>query len=65
MRAILCFLAATAVLHAEKLHIYTWADYVSPDVVKKFEKKHLCEVVIDTFDSNEGMYAKLKAGATG
>jgi spermidine/putrescine transport system substrate-binding protein len=34
-------------------------------VVKKFEKQHGCEVVIDTFDSNESMYAKLKAGATG
>jgi len=56
-------LAATAA--AETLHLYTWADYISPDVVKKFEKQHGCEVVIDTFDSNESMYAKLKAGATG
>lgn len=50
---------------AETLHLYTWADYISPDVVKKFEKQHGCQVVIDTFDSNESMYAKLKAGATG
>lgn len=50
---------------AETLHLYTWADYVSPDVVAKFEKRHHCEVVIDVFDSNESMYARLKAGATG
>lgn len=49
----------------EKLHVYTWADYVSPDVVTKFEEKHGCKVVIDTFDSNESMYAKVRAGAAG
>jgi spermidine/putrescine transport system substrate-binding protein len=47
------------------LHLYTWADYVSPDLVKTFEADHQCQVVIDTFDSNEAMYAKLKAGASG
>jgi len=50
---------------AETLHIYTWADYVSPEVVGKFEKQHGCKVVIDTFDSNESMFAKFKAGAAG
>jgi spermidine/putrescine transport system substrate-binding protein len=48
-----------------ELHIYTWTDYMSPDVIQKFEKQFNCTVVIDTFDSNESMYAKLKAGATG
>src|SRR5207237_1933 len=43
----------------------TWADYVSPEVVARFEEAQNCKVVIDTFDSNETMYAKLKAGATG
>ena len=47
------------------LHVYTWADYVKPELVQRFEKEHGCQVVIDTFDSNEAMYAKLKAGATG
>lgn len=47
------------------LHLYTWADYVKPELVRQFEKEHQCRVVVDTFDSNEAMYAKLKAGATG
>jgi spermidine/putrescine transport system substrate-binding protein len=47
------------------LNIYTWADYINPDIVARFEKEHGCRIVIDTFDSNESMYAKLKAGATG
>jgi len=48
-----------------ELHLYTWTDYVAPEVLQKFEKKFDCKVVVDTFDSNESMYAKLKAGATG
>lgn len=47
------------------LHLYTWADYIDPDLVKQFETENSCRVMIDTFDSNEAMYAKLKAGATG
>ena len=47
------------------LHIYTWSDYVKPELVTRFEQENGCRVVIDTFDSNEAMYAKLKAGATG
>ena len=50
---------------ARELHIYTWADYISPEVVSAFEAENNCKVVIDTFDSNESMYAKLKAGAAG
>jgi spermidine/putrescine transport system substrate-binding protein len=50
---------------AKILHVYTWADYVKPELVQRFEKEHGCRVVIDTFDSNESMYAKLKAGASG
>jgi spermidine/putrescine transport system substrate-binding protein len=59
-------LVTVASVSAEsRLHIYTWADYLNPDVVEAFEDKFECKVVIDTFDSNEAMYAKLKAGATG
>ena len=47
------------------LHIYTWSDYVKPELVQRFEQENNCRVVIDTYDSNESMYAKLRAGATG
>jgi spermidine/putrescine transport system substrate-binding protein len=47
------------------LHIYTWADYFKPDIIRRFEAARSCRVVIDTFDSNEVLYAKLKAGASG
>ena len=48
-----------------ELHIYTWSDYLSPDVIAGFENALGVKVVVDTFDSNEAMYAKLKAGGTG
>lgn len=47
------------------LHLYNWSDYIDPEVVSEFEAKFNCRVVTDTFDSNESMFAKLKAGATG
>jgi spermidine/putrescine transport system substrate-binding protein len=47
------------------LSVYTWADYIKPDLIRRFERENGCRVVIDTFESNEAMYAKLKAGATG
>jgi len=47
------------------LHVYTWADYIKPELIQRFEKEHNCRLVLDFFDSNEVMFAKLKAGAAG
>ena len=47
------------------LHLYNWADYIGPELIRRFEAEHRCRVVTDTFDSNEAMFAKLKAGASG
>ncbi len=62
--------AAAAILagcgkSSRSLHIYTWSDYIAPEVIAEFEKANDCKVVVDTFDSNETMYAKLKAGGSG
>ena len=57
-------LLATAAM-AEELHIYNWTDYTAPDLIKKFEEETGIDVVVDTYDSNETLLAKLKAGATG
>ena len=48
-----------------ELHIYTWSDYIAPDVIASFENALGVKVVVDTFDSNEAMFAKLKAGGSG
>ena len=47
------------------LSLYTWSDYIKPELIRRFEREHVCRVVLDTFESNEAMYAKLKAGAAG
>jgi spermidine/putrescine transport system substrate-binding protein len=48
-----------------ELHVFMWSDYIKPGIIKKFEKEHHCTVVVDTYDSNEAMYAKLKLGSAG
>jgi spermidine/putrescine transport system substrate-binding protein len=67
--ALLILAAAPLVAGCRKeppvLHVYTWADYIKPELIARFEAEQKCRVVVDTFDSNESMYAKLKAGATG
>lgn len=47
------------------LYVYTWSDYIAPELVTAFEKQYACTVKIDTFDTNEAMYAKLRAGGGG
>jgi len=47
------------------LTIFSWSDYLSEKAKASFETKHNCTIVIDTFDSNEAMLAKLEAGASG
>lgn len=47
------------------LHLYTWQDYLDPELVTAFEKANQCRIKIDTFDSNETMYAKIQAGSGG
>ncbi len=70
MKYILSLLAAALLLTScgekkPELHLYTWDDYLNPELITKFETEHNCRLVIDIFDSNEAMLAKLKAGATG
>jgi spermidine/putrescine transport system substrate-binding protein len=46
----------------EKLYIYNWTYYTPDSVLRKFEKEFNCQIVYDTFASNEEFYAKLIAG---
>jgi len=47
------------------LRIYTWGDYFAQDILDAFEEKYDCTIQLDEFDSNESMYAKVKAGGGG
>ena len=44
------------------LRICTWSDYIDAGVVRQFEEQNGCRVEVNTFDSNEGLYDRLKAG---
>jgi spermidine/putrescine transport system substrate-binding protein len=48
----------------KKLYIFNWITYTPDSVIAKFEKEYNCKVVYDSFDANETMYAKLKAGGS-
>lgn len=45
-----------------ELNLYNWTDYISPDLLKRFESETGITVNLDNFDSNETMLAKLQAG---
>ena len=57
--------AAGPALAAGELHIYNWGDYTSPDLIKKFEKAYDIKVTLDSYDSNETMLSKVRAGNSG
>lgn len=44
------------------LHIYTWADYTTDELVQQFTEKTGINVVIDIYGDNETMLARLQAG---
>lgn len=47
------------------LHLYTWSEYIDPDIYAQFEEETGIRVVEDIFGSNEDLYAKMIAGTTG
>ena len=47
------------------LHIYAWADSISPELVTKFETETGMKVTMDSFSSNEDALTKLQAGSSG
>lgn len=71
---LLCFIGVSSLWHSAvsffhddtvRLHVYTWSDYIEPDLIAQFEEANNCKVIIDTFDDNETMLAKLLAGGGG
>jgi spermidine/putrescine transport system substrate-binding protein len=44
------------------LNIYTWANYTDDELLKNFRDATGIQVVVDTYDSNEVMLAKMQSG---
>ncbi|WP_442108646.1 polyamine ABC transporter substrate-binding protein [Pseudomonas sp. NUPR-001] len=53
--------------HAEEnvLNLYSWADYVAPETLQRFEKETGYKVRYDTFDTTEVLETKLLTGGSG
>jgi len=58
---VLSLFAVTSCGGGEKLYVFNCADYIDPDILKEFKKETGITVVYSMFDSNEAMYAKVKA----
>ncbi len=52
-----------AAQEARELHLLCWSEYVPETVIEGFEKKSHARVVIETYNSNEQMLARLRAKA--
>ncbi len=50
---------------AAELHVYNWTDYIDPALLTAFEKEYGVKVIVDNYDQNEDMIAKVQAGGSG
>ena len=61
----LACLPMLAAAQSKQLLLYSWANYVPPELLKRFEAETGIKVVLDVYDSNDAMLAKLQAGGGG
>ncbi|MCK7578452.1 MAG: polyamine ABC transporter substrate-binding protein [Chromatiales bacterium] len=54
-----------AALAEDRVHIYNWNDYFAGDTLSGFQERTGIRPVLDLYDSNEVLEAKLLAGASG
>lgn len=66
-KLLILFLASLLISCAgnkNKVNVYIWSDYLSPDVIEKFERETGISVNLDTYDSNEALLEKLQTGVS-
>src|SRR5262245_23846850 len=64
LATLLAFAAAPAFGQGQ-VNVYNWSDYIAEDQLKAFEKDSGIKVNYTTYDSNEILEAKLRAGRSG
>ena len=47
----------------EVVYVYSWGDYLDPEVLKLFEQETGIHVILDEYDTNESMYPRVAEGA--
>jgi spermidine/putrescine transport system substrate-binding protein len=50
---------------SKELHFYNWSDYIDPDILTAFEQEYGVKVIMDLYDANEDMIAKVRPGNSG
>lgn len=48
-----------------ELRFFNWTDYISPEIVSQFETEYGVKLIVDNYDANEDMIAKVRAGNSG
>lgn len=49
----------------QQLFVFTWTEYIDPEIVAEFERETGIAVTIDLYDSNESMIARVREGNSG
>lgn len=57
--------AASPALAQKQVNVYNWSDYIAKDQLKAFSQQNGIKVNYTTYDSNEILDAKLRAGRSG
>ncbi|MEO1523142.1 MAG: spermidine/putrescine ABC transporter substrate-binding protein [Cyanobacteria bacterium J06633_2] len=47
---------------SDTLHVYTWSGYTDDDMISGFTEETGINVIVDLYDSNESMLARMQAG---
>lgn len=63
--ALMATLALPALADDKVLNLYSWADYVAPEALQRFEQETGIHVRYDTFDTSEVLETKLLTGGSG
>lgn len=50
---------------AGTLRLFSWPDYMDPDLIAEFRRTYGVRVITDYYDNNEALVAKLQAGGLG
>ncbi|WP_439815291.1 extracellular solute-binding protein [Zavarzinia sp. CC-PAN008] len=58
-------LLGAAAAEAKEIFLYNWTNYIPRELLDRFTAETGITVTLDTYDSNETLLAKLKAGGTG
>ena len=63
--SLLMLVGATTAVAEQRVHVYNWNDYFAEDTLSSFQEHSGIRPVLDLYDSNEVLEAKLLAGASG